>query len=125
MPNTPPPVPSPDREMAEQQQLRAVVTGRLHRDSEADDWDSFLDSTSTFNPNAFNKRECAHRFAFFFLIITAHSYTHRLISLTRALSFIDFTSCYYYYYFLLRLRSLPSLKCLQLSITTSLHFVRE
>lgn len=61
MPNTPPPVPSPEREMAEQQQLKAVVTGRLHRDSEADEWDSFLDSSSTFNPNAYNKRELAHR----------------------------------------------------------------
>ena len=80
MPNTPPPVPSPEREMAEQQQLKAVVTGRLHRDSEADEWDSFLDSSSTFNPNAYNKRELAHRFASLFCF-TAHSPTRRLYSL--------------------------------------------
>ena len=68
MPNTPPPVlPSPtERDVVEQSELghmKPVTTGRMHRDSEADDWDSFLDSTSTFNPNAFHKRELAHRFA--------------------------------------------------------------
>lgn len=68
MPNTPPPVlPSPtERDVVEQPelgQMKPVTTGRMHRDSEADDWDSFLDSTSTFNPNAFHKRELAHRFA--------------------------------------------------------------
>ena len=39
------------------------------RDSEAEDWDAFLDSTK-MNPNAYNKRELGHRFSHF------NSYNH-------------------------------------------------